>query len=133
MYNYPSKIIIIITIIIVMRLFYLDSAVPSKLCIFEAMSKTTKIDKSKRVVYKKRKIVFWKVFQKLNLKAPEYTQWLPRMIFLVFLPHGNFVEIIVCNFDMFKTYKRYQKLCHSLPLLLEQIRMDYRLWHFLSM
>lgn len=33
-----------------------------------------------------------------------------RLIFLVFLPHGNFMEIIGCNFDMFKIYKRYRRV-----------------------
>lgn len=27
-----------------------------------------------------------------------------------FLPHGNFMEIIVCSFDVFKIYKRYQRV-----------------------
>lgn len=27
-----------------------------------------------------------------------------------FLPRGNFMGIIVCNFDMFKIYKRYQSV-----------------------
>lgn len=87
------------------------------------------MSKSKTDVHQKRKLYFEKYHIKWNLR-PQTFHMVVQTDISEFLILRAMYGIRICNFDYFKMYKKYQRIVILLPFLLEQIRKDYRLWHF---